>query len=378
MKPKSKYLILIIDDNSDNLQLLCDVLDGYRKAVTTDGLDGIDRAEKLSPDLILLDIMMPELDGYEVCRRIKSNPKTIDIPIIFLSGRRELEDIIKGFKIGAVDYITKPFEQEELLARVKTHLELKHSKELIHAQNQQLKHLNTEKNNFLSIATHDLKNPLKVIQGFSRLMQDYNGKFTKEESYEMIGDIATSADMMLHIINNLELITKLEEKNIKPLVENFNVNYLLDHTISFYKDKAGKKKLNIRIINKLKTELVKQDSSLIKECLSNLVSNSIKFSPPEKEIIIRAYNESLNPKMEQLMIFEVEDEGPGIKKEEMPRLFSKFGRLSAETGKNEIKTGLGLAITKMISSLLNGSVSCESYNGNGTKFTLRFPVYFNG
>lgn len=369
-----KPLILIIDDSKENLHFLCDIFGEYRKAVTTSGTEGVKLANSLKPDLILLDILMPEIDGFEVCRKIKENPDNKDVPIIFLSGKTHLEDIVKGFKLGAVDYITKPFEQEELKIRVKTNLELKASKDMIKMQSAKLAKLNTDFKNFLYIATHDLKNSLLVLQGFSRLLSDHFEKFSEDDKRDIITDMSLTGDMMYKIIMNLSNITKLEEGIIKPFYTEFDVNYLFNNSITYYSQIAKDKDIKLVFINKVKHANMLQDYGLMKECFDNLLSNAIKFSPFHSKITVKAYSESLNKNLKQLLVFEVEDEGPGIKSEEKSILFTKFSKLSSQPTNKELNTGLGLAITKMIVDLLGGEISFESQYGSGSKFIIKFPL----
>jgi two-component system sensor histidine kinase/response regulator len=369
-----KPLILIIDDSKENLHFLCDIFVEYRKSVTVSGLEGIKLASSLKPDLILLDILMPEINGFDVCRAIKENPDNVDIPIIFLSGKTKLEDIVKGLKLGAVDYITKPFEQEELKVRVKTNLELKASKDLIKRQSEKLAQLNDDFRHFLAIATHDLKNSLLVIQGFTKLLIERYQKFSDVEKLDLLSDISLTSETMYKIIMNLSYVTKLEEGKIQPYFTEFDINYLLNNSINYFKEIANTKNININYINKIKQLSVYQDLSLIKECIDNLLSNAIKFSPMQSQITVIAYSESINKNMIQMFVIEVEDEGPGIKEEEQPLLFKKFVRLSSQATNHEITTGLGLAITKMIVELLNGEVSYISQHSKGSKFVLKFPA----
>jgi len=370
----SKQLILIIDDSKESLHYLCDIFKDYRKAVTSSGTDGIKMANKLKPDLILLDILMPEIDGFEVCRRIKENPENKDIPIIFLSGKTLLEDVVKGFRFGAVDYITKPYENEELMVRVKNNLELKASKDMIKHQNQIMEQLNLELKNFLNIATHDLKNSLLVIQGFLKIILDYKDKFTEEEKLEMLTDISMTSESMYKIITNLLLVTKLEANEISPYPANLDISNLLNESVNFYRTKADLKNINIIQINKIRQEEILQDYTLVKECVDNILSNAVKFSPRDSTVYIRSYSESANIHKIPKIIIEVEDEGPGIKKTEFNLLYKKFSKMSSLPTNKELTTGLGLAITKMIVELLDGSIEFESRIDKGTKFILKFPA----
>lgn len=368
-----KQLILIIDDNPNSIHYLCDIFQDYRKAVTVSGIEGIALANKLKPDLILLDILMPEIDGYEVCKKIKENPENDDIPIIFLSGKTLLEDVVKGFKLGAVDYIVKPFEKEELMMRVKTNLELKASKDIIKRQNQKVLDLNDELNHFLSIATHDLLNSLLVIQGFNKLLLNNYTKFSDEEKLEILSDVTTTGDKMHTILTNLSSITKLEEGLITPYKEFFDINLLIQESINSYQETARNKGIKIELVNKNKSSNIHTDYSLVKECLDNLLSNATKFTKIGGTIVIVVYVETINTKLEPKIVIEVIDQGPGIKDAEIGLLFKKYAKLSSESSGKELNTGLGLAITQSIVKLLDGELDCISQFGKGSKFVIKIP-----
>lgn len=372
-----KPLILIIDDSKENLHFLCDIFPEYRKAVSMTGSDGIRLAKSLKPDLILLDVLMPVMDGFEVCRHIKDTDELKDIPIIFLSGKSEVEDIVRGFRTGAIDYITKPFEQEELQVRVKNNLELKASRDTIKKQKLIVESLNNDMKEFLSIATHDLKNSLVVIQGFNKLLLEHFEKFSDSEKLEIIQDISITGDMMYKVLTNLSLITKLEAKTIVPYFTEMDFNYLLEESVNYFKVLAKIKNIEITVINKIKDPELYQDYNLLKECIDNLISNAVKFSQFNKKITIKVYSESINVAMESRVIFEVEDEGPGIIESEIPLIFEKFARLSSQPTNRELTTGLGLAITRNIVELIGGEISLESQYGRGTRFILKFPAIRN-
>jgi len=155
---RKRPLVLVVEDIPKNMEVVCNILrkEGYRLAMAGNGLQGLEMVPNVKPDLILLDIMMPEMDGFEVCKRLKENPETKDIPIIFLTAIVETVDIVKGFEMGAVDYVTKPFKGAELTSRVRTHLELKFARE-------SLQELNATKDKFFSIIAHDLKDPLSYL-----------------------------------------------------------------------------------------------------------------------------------------------------------------------------------------------------------------------
>ena len=191
----SKIKILIVDDTPVNIEVLHKTLEpeGYAISIATHGKMALEIAPHLDPDLILLDIMMPDIDGYETCRRLKENERTRDIPVIFISAKGELNDIVEGFNLGGVDYITKPIRREEVLSRVKTHAHLNCFKKLQEKRIQELEHRNDKleeldeiKNRFLGTAVHDLKNPLCSIKGFSELFLREDASYTENEKKGLV------------------------------------------------------------------------------------------------------------------------------------------------------------------------------------------------
>lgn len=374
LKDSKKQLILLIDDNKDNLNFLCDIFDDFRKAVTTSGLEGIQLANKLKPDLILLDIMMPDISGYDVCKKIKDNPDNKDIPIIFLSGKANLDDVVTGFELGAVDYITKPFHKDELIMRVKKNLELKASRDLIEKQKEELHYLNEELKNFLNIAAHDLKNSIIIIKGFLKIILQNYEKFSDNDKLEILNDVSMTSDGMYKILTNLLLISKLETSSVKPQENIFEPNFLVSESINYFDSLAKVKKIKINYLNNESNLKVLSDYNLIKECFDNLLSNAIKFSPKESEIIVTFSVLANSENDVKYMIIEVKDNGSGIDEKELELLFKKFSRLSTHPTNQENTTGLGLALTKMITDLLNGTVKYEPNKPKGSIFILKLPI----
>lgn len=204
-EPKENPMILVVDDQTENLQLLGQILqeNNYRAALTSSGREALNFTSKTRPDLILLDIMMPRMDGFHVCQALKANEKTADIPVIFLTARTQTEDLVTAFKMGGVDYIIKPFNRDELLSRIRTHVQLKLSREIIIKQNQELVRLNEEKNQYLSVIAHDLRNPVSVIFGFARIIQERIASLSQKDLSEYVGIIRSSSENMEQIISKI-------------------------------------------------------------------------------------------------------------------------------------------------------------------------------
>ncbi len=367
-------IVLIVDDQVENLQIIGNILKVYnlKKAIATNGFEALEIAQKIKPDLILLDIMMPELDGLQVCKKLKENPKTSDIPIIFLTAKTQEEDIVAGFEAGGVDYITKPFKTSELLSRVKTHIELKIQKDIVAKQNESLKELIKEKNELMAIAAHDLKNPLQVIIGFAKILEDRTNLLPDNEIAEIAHYIRISGEGMYRIITDLLDLNSAEENQIEFNIVLFELNELISGIIDKYSVACKEKNIKIHFEHKNKQIHIQADPTRVMQVIDNLISNAIKFSPFDKNIYIKTRiierNEDTN-----ILRFEIKDEGPGIAPEDMDKLFIKFAKLKNRPTNNENSTRLGLSIVKKFLELMGGKIWCESNYGNGATFIFEIP-----
>jgi two-component system sensor histidine kinase/response regulator len=362
MAPQFKSRILVVDDISKNLQVVGTILrnEGYHVMPATSGLQALERVSAQPPDLILLDLMMPEMDGLEVCSRLKAEPLTRQIPVIFLTASNEMEHLMKGFEAGAVDYITKPFNAPELLARVRTHLELKHARE-------RLREMNEEKNEFMGIAAHDLRNPLSAIQGYAEMIIE-DAQSLAHRDLEGNGQrIREAAKRMTEMVQNFLDANRIERGELKLNMAISDLSPLLQSVLETQSPHATAKGQMIQLELPPTPTLALADVSITLQVFENLVSNAVKYSPPGKKIFVRLKAET------GVVRFEVEDQGPGLSKEDQKKLFGKFARLSAKPTGGEHSTGLGLSIVKRLVEAMNGKVWCESELGMGAKFIVTIP-----
>ena len=360
--------ILVVDDTPENIGILFEFLSqrGFSVAVAEDGESALQIATNEAPSLILLDVMMPGIDGFETCRRLKQDQRTRDVPVIFMTALADTVNKVKGFKIGAVDYITKPFEHEEVLVRINTHLTLQRLQNELRAQNDQLRALDQEKSEFLSMAAHDMKNPLGNIVGLIELIKMQPSGSTELMQYlEMIDQ---STRQMLELIMTLLDVNRIESGRTPVTLEHCDLNTLTKQMLFQYEQRARAKQLNIRFEGGEGDCRAQTDSQLYLQVLDNLISNAIKYSPPGKNIHIRVSPRNVYVRCE------VMDEGPGLSERDRERLFSKFARLSARPTANESSTGLGLFIVKKLVDLMHGQVWCESEPGQGANFIVEMPV----
>ena len=354
--------VLVVDDIPKNLQVVGTMLRnaGYAVMPATSGARALEGVRVQLPDLILLDLMMPEMDGLEVCRRLKADPLTQEIPIMFLTASNEMEHLVKGFEGGAVDYVTKPFNAPELLARVRTHLELKHAR-------QQLREINEEKNEFMGIAAHDLRNPLGAVKGYAELILE-EPEMPRSDLQDSAQRIREATARMLEMVQNLLDANRIERGEMKLHLMPTDLGQLISAVIEAQRPRAAAKQQQLHLQNEAAGVRVDVDPNVTVQILENLVSNAVKYSPPGKNIFARLKHETSSVRIE------VQDEGPGLSAEDQKKLFGKFARLSAKPTGGEHSTGLGLSIVKKMVEAMNGRVWCESEPGKGATFIVVLPV----
>ncbi|MEQ8221222.1 MAG: hybrid sensor histidine kinase/response regulator [Candidatus Eremiobacterota bacterium] len=367
---KTVPLILIVDDTRVNLQLLGKILMkvNYELAIANSGYEAMDMVKEVKPDLILLDVMMPGIDGYDVCKALKSSPDTKDIPVIFLTAKSEKEDIVTGFDVGAVDYVTKPFNSAELLARVKTHLELKYARDLLAKQNEKLKQLNDLKNEFLGMAAHDLRNPIGSITTTLSYILEYLGSNLTEKQLKFLRNIEKSGTYMNVLLNDLLDLTAIESGKLTlKLTEEDYINFLKEN-ISLNQMLADKKAITIDLNYEDNISYINFDRDKITQVMNNLISNAVKFSHGDTRITVDI------KRGEDCIITGVIDQGQGIPEKELPYIFKEFHRSTVKATDGEKSTGLGLAITKKIIEGHGGKIGVESKVMEGSRFYFTLPL----
>lgn len=374
MKP-TESLILIVDDTPANLRLLSHVLskEGYISIEAKDGETAIEMAKEHEPDLILLDIMMPGMDGFEVIKHLKSDDQLAEVPIIFLSALTETDDKIQGFKYGGVDYITKPFQKEETLARIKTHLKIRFLQKqlnerirILRDREVALSRLNQKKDDLVRMVSHDIKNPLTGIIGLVKLMRD-SDKITAEEQKQMLSVIEESGNNLLNMVR--EMLDR-ETKKIEPEEVEYSealVSELIERVIAMNKAKAVVKNISLNYTITPKKLHVIADQNKLEIALNNLVSNALKFTPSEGEVSVEVGINSDD------MLIKVIDTGIGIPEKMQPDLFKKHEKSSRKGTSGEVGTGLGLDIVQLYVELHGGTIWVESRLDQGTTFFISIP-----
>jgi CheY-like chemotaxis protein/two-component sensor histidine kinase len=360
-----KNKLLLVDDTEENLDLLIAFLsEDYELSIAVDGFNALERVELDLPDLVLLDVMMPGIDGYKVCQKIKSNPVTKDIPIIFLTSRTDTESIVKGFEMGAADYVTKPFNEKELLARVKVHLDLKHALEEAEQAKEKAEQSEKFKSTFLTTMSHEIRTPMNGVLGMASLLMD-----TKLDSLqqEYIDNLKSSGEMLLVLINDILDFSKIESGKMILEKHNFQLSNCIKDVYNLLSFSAAKK--GIELIENIEQNVPKTiigDETRLRQILFNLIGNAIKFT--EKGEVFLNIKTIFQDNRHYTLEFSVKDTGIGIPSEKTNQLFKSFIQVDTSTTRKYGGTGLGLAICDRLVNLMGGKIWVESEEGKGATF----------
>jgi len=381
MATSNDNTVLIVDDIFDNIQLISSILEinDIDVQYATNGKQAIEMADLLLPDLILLDISMPEMDGYDVCKQLKINPKTKEIPIIFLTARIESDDVLKGFQVGAVDYVTKPYNTSELLSRVMTHLELKKSKDLIIRQNSELKELNLTKDKFFSLVAKDIRNPFEKIKDtLSSLLQSLPS-YSTEQIKSQLDIMNESSKSGFNTLENLLEWSLLQTGEIEINIQKTDINTIIDSLITQLRSVANRRDI-LLYKSIIKDTFVMADVRTVKYVLKSLISNALTTSHAGGEVVISAidtkyisqdYRTALNPT--GYVQFSISDSSQGIKSEDLGRVFQLDYTNMTTTQQGEKTDTLNLLLSKSYIEKNNGRIWVESVYGKGSEFKFTLP-----
>lgn len=365
--------ILIIDDTVINLRLLAEMLkdQGFLVRPVTNGKDGIKAAQHRKPDLILLDIHMPKMDGYEVCQRLKDIENLKDVPIIFISALQETDNIIKGFEAGGVDYIPKPFKFAEVLSRVKTHLQNYLLQRKYREARLKAELANTAKSRFLASMSHELRTPLNGIIGSADLLSsNLYGPLNKKQN-EYMKQITECATLLQSLIQDLLDLASLETNRLQIKRSHFQIEAFLNETLKIINPVYEEKQLELKIIpEKQERGCFYGDKRRLKQVLLNLLTNAAKYSPKGSKITIEILITAKN-----MLEISVIDHGIGISTNEQARIFEEFYQVKQETNRKPVGTGIGLSISKKIIELHHGSIEVSSESKKGSIFKLKLPCF---
>jgi signal transduction histidine kinase len=351
--------ILIVDDTAANLSVLVETLGaaGYQLMVAEDGEEALSLTMQAQPDLILLDVMMPGLDGFETCRRLKARPQCIAIPVLFMTALSDTADKVKAFTAGGVDYITKPFHNEEVLARVKTHLALRGMHRELEAQL-------AYREKFIRIASHDLRNPLCLIQLAGSIALSHH-KLSPEVA-KIMANIGESANHMSRIVD-----TFLNMRAQGPdgwTGAKVDMNTLAQAIVQTQEPAAVRKKISLHTVFAEALPPVLCDVSHPYQALTNLISNALKFTPVGGRVTVTTQLSG------DCVRAEVRDSGPGVPSAERSQLFQEHARLSPRPTAGEESHGLGLSIVKLLIEGQSGTVGASFPEAGGSVFWFQLPA----
>ena len=360
------YKILVVDDIATNVMLLKAVLGRakYRIVTATGGHEALEQVEREKPDLVLLDIMMPDMDGYEVMRRLRADPRWEDLPVIFLTALNNTEDIVKGFKLGANDYVSKPFNHEELITRVAHHIFIAASKRTILEQSEQLQRTMRNRDRMYSVIAHDLRSPIGTLKMvFNMLTLNITEQMAGAENIEMLkmgNDITENTFMLL---DNLLKWTKSQIGRMNTVFQEVDISEVVVFA-SKMSDLVAQVK-NIAVEYDIPGPItVPCDVDMVKTIMRNLMSNAIKYSNEGGRIVIRVRETPTHA------VISVRDFGTGISEEDLPKLLNPEIHHTTYGTKNEEGSGLGLQLCSDLTRRNGGELTFVSKEGEGSTFTF--------
>ena len=353
--------VLVVDDveaNRDILERMLTRFD-YKVTIARNGDVALKLVRDL-PDLVLLDINMPGLNGFEVCEQIKADDYTKHIPVIFISALDATQDKVKAFQVGGIDYITKPFQRQEVLSRVKTQLQ-------VARQHNEIIKLNQLKDQMVGTVSHDLKNPIAIIMGYSAFMIEDPVFDENPELKDMLLRIYRNSQKMNSLVTNLLDVNKIEN-GIPVQKEGVSVTEYFQHIVEDFEYLALEKSLSFSATIPSEPVEIMLDPLRFEQVMNNLLSNAIKYTPEGNSISLFVEQES------DTILIAVQDTGLGIPEDEVDHVFESFFRVSTENHMSQSGTGLGLSIAKGVVEQHGGNIWVESILNEGSTFFIRLPL----
>ena len=367
---RSDYKILIVDDVVSNVLLLKILLSNEKFQVCTasNGNMCIEQAKKEKPDLILLDVMMPDISGFDAAVILKKDPETMDIPIIFLTALNNPNDLVHGFQVGANDFLTKPFNKEELLMRVMHQIQLVAAKRIIVRQNEELKRTISNRDKMYSVIAHDLRSPMASIRMVLNLAVNVvSPEMVGPEIYNLLDKANRESEDTHDLLDNLLKWTKSQTGRLSVVYQNLDLDDIVPGVVDIFHVIAEMKKINLRCLPSEEKITVRADNDMLKTIIRNFLSNAVKFTPEGKDVEVFYKREG------DFARISVRDQGVGIDADRVDTIFRK-GETTYGTGGEE-GSGLGLQLCQDFARKNGGEAYVESVPGEGSTFSFTVPLY---
>lgn len=366
---RSEYKILIVDDVVSNVLLLKILLTNEKFQVCTanNGTTCIEQAKKEHPDLILLDVMMPDISGFDTAVILKKDDETKDIPIIFLTALNTPADLVHGFKVGASDFLTKPFNKEELVMRVMQQISLVAAKRIIEQQNAELRATLSNRDKMYSVIAHDLRSPMASIRMVLNLVvASTSPDLVGPELYELLDKANKESEDVHDLLDNLLKWTKSQTGRLNVVIQDLDLNDIIPGVVDIFEMIAQTKRIKLDLQMGETPLVVTADNDMLKTVVRNFLSNAIKFSPEDSSIEIIMTKEGDFAKVS------VRDHGVGIAAERLGSIFHKGETTYGTEG--EEGSGLGLQLCQDFARKIGGDCTVESVEGEGSTFSVLIPL----
>lgn len=361
--------ILIVDDSAMARRQIQFFLkrDGFEVYEAKSGEEALWLVNEVDPELILMDVTMDGMDGMEACRRIKEDAANSSMPVIFLSAMGDREEIVRGFKSGAIDYIVKPFHPAESLTRIRTHLQVRKLAQLREKHILELKHLNQTKDRILRVASHDLRNPVAAIAGLAEFLQEDTDNLNPSQR-EIVDAIEEAGKSVVTLLNELLDLSAFDSGQVNLKKESLNLGELLRNLVPLFRGEAERKNIRLELSCEDALPQISCDRQQIRRVADNLFSNALKFTPHGGTVTVHVKATGTH------VVMNVSDTGPGIPPHEAGALFREFGTTSNLPTGGEKSTGLGLSICHRILNAHRGTIHYTNLPEGGTCFSVTLPA----
>ena len=379
----AEYKILVVDDVQSNVLLLKALLgrEGFGIVIAMNGTEALQKVKSEHPDLILLDVMMPDMDGFEVAGHLKLEPEQAEIPIIFLTALNDSASVVKGFQLGANDFISKPFRREELLIREEHQLSLVDARRIILRQTEELRKTIAGRDKLYSVIAHDLRSPMASIKMLcNTIMMSIDRQTVPADVFEMLEMTNKTAEEVFSLLDNLLKWTKSQLGKLSNVPQSIDMVGLVNGVIEVFKPIAGSKSISLKLDSAVESVHVTVDIEMIKSVVRNLISNAIKFSHKDTAVVVHVKVQEVADENrteagnDKEVLVTVSDSGCGIKKEDQEKLLNEATHFTTFGTDSEEGSGLGLLLCKDFVSKNHGRLWFTSEEGVGSNFNFTIPL----